>query len=171
MSLGRIAAAIGTVVALVLPPVVGAATSTPPDLKSLFPSRAEIYLDHPGLSRLFLPPEILAECQPDLSDLRIVDRGGREVPYLVDGGPPPDAVFEESIVFEPQLLSASQETIERESAPDLLRESYHLSLPEGEPRGWDLVVESRHGRFVRRFEMTAVQEGREAIPVWEGSLF
>ena len=149
------------------------AVQSPPELASLFPQRAEIFVDEAGLSRLMLPPEVLAQCQPDLADLRVVDRDGRELPYLVDGGPPPDAVFEELAVFEPRLLSASRETEERESAPDLRRETYELSLPEESLRRWDLVVDSRRPTFVRRFRVTATVagEGEGEVVIAEGSLF
>lgn len=146
--------------------------SVPPDMRSLFPHRADILVDRPGLTRLPLPPEVLAECQNGLSDLRVIDRAGREVPYLVDGGPPPRSFFEERHSFHPRLLTALRETEERESAPDLLRETYHLSLPEGGPRRhWDLVMNSGRPRFVRRFEIEAVREGEEGSVIARGSVF
>jgi hypothetical protein len=148
-----------------------AAASARPDVRSLFPKRAEIFVDESGLSRLFLPSEVLAACQADLADLRVVDRQGREVPYLVDSGPPPDAALEERLVFRPRFLSASRQTEERESAPDVRRETYHLSLPEGAARRWDLVLESHRPRFVRRFEVRAVGRDGEELLVGEGSVF
>ena len=141
------------------------------DLRSLFPNRAELFVDEPGLSRLPLPPEVLAACQADLADLRIVDRSGREVAYLVDGGPPPDTAFEELLTYRPRLLATARQTEQRESAPDLRRETYELSLPEGEPRGWDLVLETTRARFVRRFELLSVAAGRDPEAIAEGSLF
>jgi hypothetical protein len=147
------------------------AASSPPELASLFPRRAEIFVDRPGLSRLPLPPEVIAQCRPDLSDLRILDLGGREIPYLVDSGPPPDLALEARTLFEPRLLEALQEVVERESMADLRRETYRLSLPAGEPRAWDLVIESRQERFVRRVEVTVVPDGGDELPVWEGSMF
>lgn len=36
-----------------------------------------------GLVRIPLPPEVLAAARSDLADLRLVDPGGRQVPYLV----------------------------------------------------------------------------------------
>ena len=146
-------------------------SSSGPDLESLFPERADIFVDASGLSRLFLPAEILARCRPDLSDLRIVDPYGREVAYLVDGGLPSETVLEERIVFEPRLLATFRETEERESAPDLLRETYHLSLPAGEPRNWDLVVGSDRDEFVRRLDVSAVQADGRKTSIETGSLF
>ena len=162
--------------------VLGLATTVPargrepaparPDLRSLFPHRAEILVDRPGLTRLPLPPEVLAECQAGLSDLRVLDSADREVPYLVDGGPPPRSFFEERHSFQPEILAAYRETEQRDSAPDLRRETYHLSLPAGEAgRRWDLVVSSGLPRFVRRFEIEAVRDGEVGSLAARGSVF
>lgn len=40
------------------------------------------------LASLRLPPELLARCQPGAADLRLVDAGGVEVPYLLDRAVP-----------------------------------------------------------------------------------
>lgn len=37
-----------------------------------------------GFAALALPPELLAHAAPDLRDLRLVDQGGADVPYVVD---------------------------------------------------------------------------------------
>ncbi len=167
---GRAAWAALIAATVALPPASPAASSRP-DLRSLFPNRAAIFVDQPGLSRLGLPPEILAQCRPDLADLRIIDRRGREVPYLVDSGPPPDEILEERVVFEPRLLATSRQTERSESAPDLQRETYELEVPTGEGRDWDLVIQTPRPRFVRRFELRAVREGEEPAAIEEGSLF
>ncbi len=38
-----------------------------------------------GLSRVALSPEVLANAKPDLSDLRLVDSEGRQIPYVLRG--------------------------------------------------------------------------------------
>src|SRR5204862_99095 len=58
------------------------------DLRRLFPEQADVFVAPPGgLSRLKVPAGVLAACRPDLSDLRLFDRRGREVPYVIDTGP------------------------------------------------------------------------------------
>jgi hypothetical protein len=37
-----------------------------------------------GFAELALPPELLAHAAPDLRDLRLVDQGGADVPYVID---------------------------------------------------------------------------------------
>ncbi|MGD2113947.1 MAG: hypothetical protein PVG07_02775 [Acidobacteriota bacterium] len=134
-----------------------AAPGGPPGLASLFPHRAPILLDGPAgtdgrLARLLVPPEVLSSCRPDLSDLRILDPGGREVPFLVDAGRGSGEPLEVLETVRPEILGADRTTIERDGVPDLRRESYELSAPPptrpGE--GWELVVESERARFVRR---------------------
>ncbi len=139
-----------------------------PELRALFPRQAEITAPAGRLARLTLPPEVIAACRGDLSDLRIFDPRGREVPYFVDSGLPPATVREVRRTLTPELLSVAQEEVVREGAPNLLRERYELVAPAPPAAGgrWDLVVESRHPAFVRRVEVAA---GGEAIAA--GSLF
>ena len=63
----------------------GDASAQPTGLRPLFPSRADIYVESSRLSRLELPAEVLAACRADLSDLRILETDGEQVPYLIDG--------------------------------------------------------------------------------------
>ncbi len=138
-------------------------------LETLFPRQAPLTLEGEGLARLPLPAAVLADCRPDLSDVRILDAAGREVPYLIDAGRPRRTALEISESFAPQVREVARETVEREAAPDLQRESYRLSVPTAPPAegGWELVVASRHARFVRR---VAVSQGVAALITGE-SLF
>ena len=86
---------------------------------------------------------MLAACRPDLSDLRVFDAAGREVPFLIESGAPRrggglDAVT----VARTEILDATRETRERERAPSILRESYVIAAPPPPPAGttWDLVL-------------------------------
>ena len=63
-----------------LPLVASAQT---PQVGSLYPQQAAIRADHVGLVRLPLSADVLAECAPDLSDLRVF-QGDREIAYYVD---------------------------------------------------------------------------------------
>ncbi|RMH21762.1 MAG: DUF3999 family protein [Acidobacteria bacterium] len=144
------------------------AVAAAPELRALFPLQAPIVAPSGQLVRLVLPPEVLAACRDDLADLRIIDHRGREVPYRVDAGPPPDAAREVRATFAPAPLSASREEVAREGAANLLRERYELPLPDSPPAGeaWQLVMASRRPAFVRR---VAVEAGGEVIA--RGSFF
>ncbi len=145
-----------------------------PALESLFPSQADLFVDHGGLARLVLPPEVLASCRADLSDLRVVSASGAEVPFLVDSGIPPEIALETRQSFRPEFLAIEQETVEREGAPNLNRERYELSLPTEKSKtgAWDLIVISRRRHFVRRIEVVVVgADGIEESLVEDGSVF
>lgn len=150
-----------------LPATPGApqgARSRPPELASLFPSRAPITVEprtrrassEGSLARLLLPPQVLSACRSDLSDLRVLDRDGREVPFVVDAGRAADEAVEVLERVTPEILGAAQSTLPREGAPDLRSESYELPAPPPAPpgEGWELVVETDRPRFVRRIVVT-----------------
>jgi hypothetical protein len=139
--------------ALALP---GGAQPAPGTLEGLFPRQAPLTVDGEGLARVLVPPPVLAECRPDLSDVRILDSAGKEVPYLVDSGVPPESVLEieESLVLE--VRNVSRATVEREDAANVQREIYRLGIPYDLPAGggWELVVTTRRARFVSRVSVS-----------------
>ncbi len=145
----------------------GGLSAATPELRALFPQQAEISASGGRLVRLVLPPEVLAACRADLSDLRILDREGREVPYFVDSGLPPALVHEVRQTVVPEILSAAREEVAREGAPNLLGERYELEAPAAPGGGWELTVESSRGAFVRRVEVTDTS----GAVVAEGSFF
>lgn len=149
-----------------LPAGLGAAT---PELRALFPQQAAVTAPGGQLARLVLPPEVIADCRADLSDLRIFDAEGREVPYFVDGGSPPATGREVESTFAPPILTAAREEVARAGAPNLLRERYELTAPEAAAAGtaWELVAASPRPAFVRRVTVT----GDDGTPLAEGSWF
>ncbi len=129
----------------------------PTRLAALFPKQAEIRVERSGLTRLMLPPEILAVCRPDLSDLRIVDDGGVEVPYLVDSGPDPDTRLDLTRTFVPQLLDTKVEEIRSENGPPIHRETYEIEAPPALPEGsWSLELQANRPRFVRQADLAGI---------------
>jgi hypothetical protein len=150
-----------------LPPSVHAAAA--PELASLLPRQAEIFLETadrpPGngeLARLLLPPQVLELSNPDLSDLRIFDRRGREVPYLIHQGPAADTEVAVEQRFQPRLLKVELATRGGENGvPRQVVETYELTVPDEPPEGgfWELVVETPRRRFVRRVEVAARHGG------------
>jgi len=120
------------------------------DLRRLFPRERDVFIDRDGLTRIAIPPDVLAACRPDLSDLRVFDRDDREVPYLLDAGPPPGTAVEKVQTQDAQVLDVRREEIRREDGPPVHRETYVLgALALGEA-AWDLVFETSARRFVRR---------------------
>ncbi len=137
--------------------VATATAQAPRDLASLFPQRAEVRADEAGLVRLELPSAVLTACQHGLSDLRLIDRQGHEIPYVVDGGLPPEQTLTARQTVQPRVLDARRATETRENAPSRLTETYVLAVPSVAPEGgfWELVASSRHSRFVRRVTVVA----------------
>lgn len=183
--------------------MVQMAQAEPPELSTLFPSRAPILLDggildgailggdratgdaaanrrRPArlvrLVRLVLPPQVLGACRSDLSDLRILDAGGREVPYLVDAGRAPDEAVRVLERRVPQILGADRSTRDPDGStggtPALLTESYTLAAPPSAPagQGWDLVLVTRRPRFVRALVVTRGDDATTEV-LAEGSVF
>ncbi len=145
-----------------------------PDTSRLFPLQAEVTVDDAPLSRLILPPEVLSACRPDLSDLRLFDDAGKELPFLVDTGMPPPDIKELREQFEPRVLDASRAETRRETGPPLRRETLELSLPSSPPRSgsWVLVVEPAARQFVARVDVEGLGDRGEVLPLLKGgSLF
>ena len=149
------------------------ALAQPADLRTLFPSQADVFAGG-SLSRLELPLDVIAACRPDLSDLRIVDAGGKEVPYLIDSRRVVETEVDVEQRVTPELLEVKRQTIERPTGPPLRRETYELSFPEerSQTGAWDLVIQSSRSSFVRRVEVSAVAEDGSSVKLVEnGSLF
>ena len=99
-----------------------------PELAQHFAKQADLSVEHDRLVMLVLPPEVLAETQPDLSDVRITDREGREVPFFVEASaaPPPAAVR----YAPPRVRAVAREIRSPEGESPYVSERYELSLPE-----------------------------------------
>jgi hypothetical protein len=119
-------------------------------LRSLFPKEADVRIDGPGLVRLDLPPEVVAECLESLADVRLFDLDGNEVPFLLDT-PRVDTVFDSERV-EARVLEVRRDEEPRKDAPSLRRETFELSGPETAARGgeWKLVIDAARAEFVAR---------------------
>jgi len=173
---------VGHSAALVLIAVASVATQAqepaPVDLRRLFPREAEVTTEVTagggGLSRLILTAKILGDCRPDLSDLRLFDAHGREVPFLVDAGPAPPGVIEQRRRYEPRLLDTTRAEVRRDNGPPLRRESFDLTVPDrpAQAGGWDLVATIRRPEFVARARVEAIATDGAVTPlIAESSLF
>jgi hypothetical protein len=172
--------------------VHGVAAQAPPagpGLDTLFPWRAPVSVEareagagEPAgrLARLLLSAPVLAATRPDLSDLRLLDAGGREVPFVVDrdaGLRRPVAGVERAPAV---VRAASQEQVIRDQTIVLYREAYELAPP---PREWGagadpdgratvaLRVESPRSRFVKRLRVEPTGAGSAPALLDDESLF
>lgn len=142
-------------------------------LVRLFPEEADVYVSDPGVVRLPLRPEVVAAASPDLADLRLFDRAGREVPYLVDPGVPSGSTRRERVTVDARVADLAREEVPREDARALTREVYRITLPDGarDADGWSLVADAAAARFVRRVEVRGVSaDGSEVVLVPRASL-
>jgi hypothetical protein len=134
--------------------IPSAAACLEPELGHLFARRADLRVAHDGLVMLVLPPEVLAETQPDLSDLRILDRAGREVPFFVEAKARRLPAAEP--LPAPKVRAVAREIRTPEGEPPHVLERYELSLPEAPadplPRPGErlaLRIGTQQGSFVR----------------------
>ena len=157
-------------IAIILFPILVPAAE---DLAVLFPNRASIRTESPGLSRLELPPEVLSACRPDLADLRILSDDGREVPFLVDS---PAAPVDLEVVHrtEPEVLSARRTRNAVDDRVTAYREKFVLRLPPLPPglAAWDLVLDAGSPEFVVEATITGRTTSGETVPILDqGSFF
>jgi hypothetical protein len=128
---------------------------------------------------LVLPPEVLAETQPDLSDLRILDRAGREVPFFVEAKAKAKRLPAAEPLPAPKVRAVAREIRTPEGEPPHVLERYELSLPEASadrpPRPGErlgLRIGTQLGSFVRsvRVEQTT-PDGTLTLLVADAPLF
>lgn len=143
-----------------------------PDLRRLFPQERDVFVAENGLVRLAVPPDVLAACRPDLSDLRVFDRQNREVPYIIDAGVPPGRKLEMVRSRDAVITDVQRAVIEREDGPPLYRETYVIDPPPAADVGWDLVFDVARPRFTRRVVLAVVAADGSARPLpGEHSIF
>ncbi len=145
-----------------------------PRLETLFPNQAPIEAEAGVLTRVPLPPEVVAECRPDLSDLRVFDGAGREVPFLIDTARSLEESLHVSETFRPRVLDVKESEMRPETGPSTRREQYRLQPPPAGTAGtvWSLGLEGGPSRFVLRVEVTALlRDGGEEPLVTAGSVW
>jgi hypothetical protein len=146
-----------------------------PELARLFPREADIVVEGsetPGsLQAIRLPAEALKEARPDLSDVRIFDAAGGEVPFLVETAvprPPPRLI---------ERRSASPIEVRNvrpwgdKASTGRRRESFVVEVPGPPPKtlAWELILVTDEPRFVRRFEVR--EDSGKGRVLAEGSVF
>lgn len=144
------------------------------NLATLFPNRASITTEGPGLSRLELPAGVIGPCRSDLADLRILSELGREVPFLVDSPDATGTAVELRHRATPDVLSAGRSRKALDSRVTRFREEYVLGLPPvpDDVAAWDLVVIAARPEFVSRVTITSIDgQGKRTTLLQEGSFF
>ena len=147
--------------------MLAAADERPVELARLFPLETDIFTERTGLSRIVLPPGVLRACRPDLSDVRIFDREGREVPFVTDSGVGQDEVREAGVSVRAEIVD-----VRRDSATHA--EAYDLKMPDPPPAGgqWRLIINSARREFERTIEITGIRnDGVDVVVVPQTSFF
>jgi len=93
--------------------------------RQLYAQQADVLVERPGLARLALPADVLAQCRPDGADLLILDLDGVEVPYAFDSGVDLDQVREVIETAPAEILESV-----RGEASDLEGERFFLERYE-----------------------------------------
>lgn len=151
-----------------------AAVAQAENLATLFPYRATISIDEPGLSRLELPTGVIGQCRMDLADIRILSPTGREVPYLVDSPRYVESILELHHRAAPEIVSATRSRKALDSTVIRFTENYVLGIPPipEDAAAWDLVVTVARSEFVSRITLKAISaEGQGTTLLKDGSLF
>ena len=122
-----------------------------PEVGRLFSREADLTSPGDGPYRLALSAEVLAACQPGLSDLRLYDGDGREVPWLLDdAGRVPTGTSERLLYVTAPALDATRTREGPPRAPTGFVETFAIAPPgEAPPRSeWSLLFDVRSSAFV-----------------------
>ncbi|MFO1520428.1 MAG: hypothetical protein U1F57_12330 [bacterium] len=125
------------------------------DLAKLFPEEAEVRIQKGGIQQLPLPPEVVTQCRPDLSDLRLFDATGKEVPYFVGSGfqmPRKEATGEISA----KVVNVKREEVRIAGKPSRFVETYEIEFPKipEDIRSWSLRFETPKNDFVKQVKIS-----------------
>jgi hypothetical protein len=139
------------------------------DPTRLFPHEAEVLASTPGLVRLPLRPDVLSRARPDLSDLRLFDAEGIELPFFVDRGRdewPSDV--------SPRIPLALLDVRERDAQrldPTSFQE-LRVAAPPSPPEGalWSIELDAPAERFVRQV-VVHWEDASGVVELARGSVF
>jgi hypothetical protein len=145
------------------------------DLRRLFPRRATIEAgaaSGASIWRLELTAQVIAECRPDLSDLRILDAHDAPVPFAIDAGKRPRAATRGIERRRARVLRADRHASPANSSAATQHvEMFELELPPPRTEGeWQLVIEADAPEFVRRLTIEGLRKGA-ALQLVKGSIF
>ncbi|HLM75276.1 MAG TPA: hypothetical protein VK459_21340, partial [Polyangiaceae bacterium] len=147
-----------------------------PELARLFPREASILVDDAAtsgsLQAVRLPTEALKEARPDLSDVRIFDADGAEVPFLIETAVPrpPPRLIERRTANPIEVRNVRPHGDKASSGRR--RESFVVEMPDPPPKplAWELILITPATRFVRRFEVRENNNDKGRV-LAQGSIF
>lgn len=150
----------------------------PKPIANLLEYQAEIVLPAGGggdsvLYRLILPPQVTAATRADLSDIRIFDARGVEVPFLVDSGLRQDEVRRTIEVVDAKILDVRRKQFERQNEPPLVREEYEIEAPPSaaDASDWKIEFTAAISKFVRTVEISPLGAEGAAEPSAHGTIY
>lgn len=133
----------------VLVPLSLAAAPEGPSLESMFPRRADVLVDAAGIARLPLPAEVLADVQPSLSDVRLLDSSGAEIPYVIDSGGGSEPFDSQRVV--PEVVDVTRDRLYPDLRPIRYTERFTVVVPPDPVAGrWVLQLTPSRREFVAR---------------------
>jgi len=140
------------------------------DPTPLLRSEADVHVDTPGLHRIPLSADVLSGAAAGLSDVRILDAAGDEVPWLLAGAVAPRPGTE-AIPLTP--VEATRDRRRRVYDRYGRYETFVLDLPAAPVgiAGWDLEIETPEGTFSRRYRVYALEAGSRGRELGRGTLF
>lgn len=136
----------------------------------LFPREADLFVLGEGLSYLSLPAEVLKDVRPDLSDIRLFNADGSEVPYFVYTARPRAPSDSTQRIAAPPL-EVRQERRRDADGSTRRRERIVIAMPRIAPEtgAWDLVFAVPRGHFVRRIAVR--EDAGKGRVLAEGTIF
>jgi hypothetical protein len=167
--------AVASLVALLLS-ASSALAQAPRDAARIFPFEAVVRGSgrEGGLHRLALPAEVVSQARPDLSDVRIFDATGAEVPYLLDSGARPWPSDAPPMSFEATALRVERELVRGGAFTIAARERIEVALPGPAPEGtrWTLTLDAAQARFVRECVVRVVDaSGAAPVELARGTVY
>jgi hypothetical protein len=145
------------------------------DIRSLFPRQAQVNAapSSERLVQLALSPDVLAACMADLSDLRLIDSAGQQVPFVVHRHrkAPPKELLRRTA--EATVVRADRKTTPRPGAASLVTETYDVATPTAGPEGdaWVLVIDAASREFTRNIDVFGQEDQKAVALVQNASIF
>jgi hypothetical protein len=139
------------------------------DPMRLFPHEADVSAATPGLVRLPLRPDVLTRARPDLSDLRLFDAEGLELPFFVDRGRdewPSDVAPRIPL----ELLDVRERDAQRLDPTSF--QELRVAAPPSPPEGaiWSIELDAPAERFVRQV-VVHWEDASGVVELARGSVF
>jgi hypothetical protein len=151
-----------------------AAGTARPDLRKLFPKQAQVTIARAGLVGLELSPEVVAQCQSDLSDVRLLDPKGREIAFAITSGAPPDTRRRVAQSVKVPIAKLQRELNRSYDEEPSYQEVFDLEAVKVPPQGdrFELVFQTSASEFVRRVKVEEkTRDGSYETLISDGAIY